>query len=209
MINMSTPKKKTRFYPKLSPEVIKRKRETALNNLKKARTIETEPDNLDTSTLKESTLKSTLKESTLQSTLPTKESTLKSTSKSTLKESTREYTEECTKEIMSTLGEHVRKLSKGTSASVLKSAYGYKSLVDTYLNLQKVVYPQGITQEGTSHLTALLGSVLPDLKDMLRVNINIGINPANASPVPLVPPSVQPPTIESTQHVVEEEGTSD
>ena len=77
------------------------------------------------------------------------------------------------------------------------------------MNLQKVVYPQGLGQEGTSHLTALLGSVLPDLKDMLRVNINIGINPANASPVPLVPHSVQPPTIECTPHVVDGESTSD
>ena len=200
---MATPRKKTRFYPKLSPEVIERKRKTALKNLQKARTIETEPDNLDTSTLKESTLKST---STLsvpsKSTLPTKESTLKSTS--TLR-GTREQVEECTKEIMYSLGEHVRVLSMGTSASVLKSSYGFKSLCDTYLNLQKTIYPEGLNQEGTSKLTALLGSVLPDLKDMLRVNINIGINPANASPVPLVPSSESTPTIEGTPYRVQVE----
>ena len=106
---------------------------------------------------------------------------------------------------MYSLGEHVRVLSKGTSASVLKSSYGFKSLCDTYLNLQKTIYPEGLNQEGTSKLTALLGSVLPDLKDMLRVNINIGINPANASPVPLVPSSESTPTIEGTPYRVQVE----
>lgn len=196
---MSTPKKRTRFYPKLSPEVIERKRKTALNNLKKARTIDLDPEMQSTSTL-QSTQGTSTQSTQGTSTLPAKKSTLKSTST----QGTREQVEECTKEIMYSLGEHVRVLSKGTSASVLKSSYGFKSLCDTYLNLQKQVYPEGLSQEGTSKLTALLGSVLPDLKDMLRVNINIGINPANASPVPLVPPPSTPPTIECTPHVVEE-----
>lgn len=186
---MSTPRKKTRYYPKLSPEVIERKRKTALKNLQKARTIDLDPEMQSTSTLSVQESTSTLQSTQSTSTLPAKKSTLKSTST----QGTREQVEECTKEIMYSLGEHVRVLSKGTSASVLKSSYGFKSLCDTYLNLQKQVYPEGLSQEGTSKLTALLGSVLPDLKDMLRVNINIGINPANASPVPLVPPSVQPP----------------
>ena len=205
---MSTPRKRTRFYPKLSPEVIERKRKTALNNLQKARTIEPEPDNPSTSTLSVQESTSTLQSTQSTSTLPAKKSTLKST-QGTSTQGTREQVEECTKEIMYSLGEHVRVLSRGTSASVLKSSYGFKSLCDTYLNLQKQVYPEGLGREGTSKLTALLGSVLPDLKDMLRVNINIGINPANASPVPLVPHSVQPPTQEGTLQVVDVESTSD
>lgn len=201
---MSTPRKKTRYYPKLSPEVIERKRKTALKNLQKARTIEPEPDTLSTCTLK-STQSTSTQSTQSTGTLPAKKGTLKSTST----QGTREQVEECTKEIMYSLGEHVRVLSKGTSASVLKSSYGFKSLCDTYLNLKKQVYPEGLGREGTSKLTALLGSVLPDLKDMLRVNINIGINPANASPVPLVPHSVQPPTQEGTLPVVDVECTSD
>lgn len=204
MFYMSTPKKRTRYYPKLSPEVREQKRKTALLNLQKARTIEQDSEMQSTNEESTSTLQGTLKST---STLPAKKSTLKSTLKEST--STREQVEECTKEIMCTLGEHVRVLSKGTSASVLKSSYGFKSLCDTYLNLQKQVYPQGISKEGTSHLTALLGSVLPDLKDMLRVNINIGINPANANPIPLVPSVSTPPTIESTPYVVLDEGTSD
>lgn len=176
----------------MSPEVRERKRQIALKNLAKARTIVTDEDS--------STNKST--PSTLKSTPLTGKSTLKSTSTST--QGTREQVEECTKELMSTLGDQLRVLSKGTSSSVLKSAYAYKGLVDTYLNLQKAVYPQGIGREGTNHLTQLLGSVLPDLKNMLRVNINIGIDPANATSVPLVPPSERPPPIECTPHVVDE-----
>lgn len=158
------------------------KREIALRNLKKAhaKTRETSKD------------------------LITRES-LEKTSESYDRlsyDSKREYTLESSESIMLALGEHVKSLVKTSGTSgLLKNAYGFKSLADTYQNLTKLVYPLGLHKSEESHLSHLLGSVLPDLKAMLQVNVQVNVpQSSGASTSPHVIDTKQSYQVEGRGH---------
>jgi hypothetical protein len=145
-----------------------KKRQTALNNLKKARAAKA----ASTCTLIKSA-----------SMIPS-ESSLELSSEST----SREQVESTCKDIMYHVGVHVQNMVKSTSKSsselLLKNAYGFKSMADTYLNYAKQVYPLGLQDDKGSHLNHLLGSIMGPLHKMLMVNVQVNMG-QNATPQPI------------------------
>ena len=107
-------------------------------------------------------------------------------------ETSRIVDKETCKAIMYTLGQQVSKLVKQSSKdSLLKNAYGVKSLSDTYQSYLRLAYPSGLDAHDSNQLQHLLGSILPALKDSLHVNIHVTPLPTHvkqASKQPSRPP---------------------
>ena len=100
---------------------------------------------------------------------------------------------ETSKAMMYMLGQHVTSILKGNKPSkLLSKSYSVKGLIDAYQNLVKVTYPSGIHSTETQHMSHLLGSILPQLKSMLQVNVQVNM-PGND---PKVQPSMAKPSMD-------------
>ena len=64
------------------------------------------------------------------------------------------------------------KASKTGKDSLLGQAYGFKSLSDTYMSYLKLQYPLGLDSRDSSQLSHLLGSILPQLKATLNIDLS-------------------------------------
>ena len=67
--------------------------------------------------------------------------------------------------------------SKTSKTSLLGQAYGFKSLSDTYMSYLKLQYPLGLDSRDSSQLSHLLGSILPQLKATLNIDLSTMVSP--------------------------------
>ena len=141
-------------------------RETAINNLKKAWAKRKEDKSVSTCTNKTSRDLSSPDTCT--------------------PEQVKDLHVEISTSILNRLGIHVERLaSMASEDKLLKNAYGFKSLCDTYQNMSKLVYPYGLHASTSDHMNHMFASIMPSLQKMLTVNINVGPGIANASPIPV------------------------
>ena len=99
------------------------------------------------------------------------------------KEAVREYDKQTCKAIMYGLGDKLSKLVEQSSKeTLLKNSYGVKSISDAYQSYLKLVYPSGIEAHDSSHLSHLLGSILPEFNKSLAVNIQVNMSASHDSP---------------------------
>lgn len=117
------------------------------------------------------------------------------------------------KELTFRIGEKVTSILKQASAEkVLKQSYGVKSLIDTWIHLTKLSYPNGLANRETNPMAQLMGGVLDQFKQSLNININVNGKPApttiETTPSPTSSGDLGNVRVPITTQVVESSGKS-
>jgi hypothetical protein len=106
------------------------------------------------------------------------------------------------KAIMYNLGNKLSRLVEQSSKeTLLKNSYGVKSISDAYQSYLKLVYPTGLQAHDSSHLSHLLGSIMPELSKSLSVNIHVTPPPQQPRMQTCQQSSKQPEVVDVSAHV--------